>query len=47
LSRALLALQLVQSPMAYSAMAAAVLLDLYLLYVFFKKCTYTTRSISA
>jgi uncharacterized membrane protein YfcA len=47
LSRALLALQLVQSPMAYSAMAAAVLVDLYLLYVFFKPCISTTKSISA
>jgi uncharacterized membrane protein YfcA len=46
LSRALLALKLVQGPMAYSAMAAAVLLDLFLLYAYFKKCTSTTKSIS-
>lgn len=36
LSRALISLKLAQSPMAYAAMAAAVLLDLYLLLVFFK-----------
>jgi uncharacterized membrane protein YfcA len=36
LSRALMSVKLVQSPMAYGAMAAAVLLDLYLLFVFFK-----------
>ena len=36
LSRALMGLKLVQSPAAYSAMAAAVLLDLYLLFTFFR-----------
>jgi uncharacterized protein len=36
LSRALMSVKLVQSPMAYGAMAAAVLLDLYLLFAFFK-----------
>jgi len=36
LSRALMGLKLVQSPAAYSAMAAAVLLDLYLLFNFFR-----------
>src|SRR5262245_28341626 len=36
LSRALMGVKLVQSPMAYSAMAAAVLLDLYLLFNFFR-----------
>jgi uncharacterized membrane protein YfcA len=36
LSRALMSVKLVQSPMAYSAMAAAVVLDLYLLFAFFK-----------
>jgi uncharacterized protein len=36
LSRALMGLKLVQSPAAYSAMAAAVLLDLYLLLAFFR-----------
>jgi uncharacterized protein len=36
LSRALMGVKLVQSPMAYGAMVAAVLLDLYLLFVFFK-----------
>jgi uncharacterized membrane protein YfcA len=36
LSRALLTLKLVTSPLAYSAMAVAVLLDLWLLLVFFK-----------
>ena len=36
LSRALMSVKLVQSPMAYGAMAAAVLLDLYLLFVFVK-----------
>jgi uncharacterized membrane protein YfcA len=36
LSRALMSVKLVQSPMAYGAMAAAVLLDLYLLLAFFK-----------
>jgi uncharacterized membrane protein YfcA len=36
LSRALMSVKLVQSPMAYGAMATAVLLDLYLLFVFFK-----------
>src|SRR5205823_14642877 len=46
LSRALMALELVQGPMAYSAMAAAVLLDLFLLYAYFKKCISTTKSIS-
>jgi uncharacterized protein len=36
LSRALMSLKLVQSPAAYGAMAAAVLLDLYLLAAFFR-----------
>lgn len=36
LSRALMGLKLVQGPAAYSAMAAAVLLDLYLLFTFFR-----------
>jgi hypothetical protein len=36
LSRALMGLKLVQSLAAYSAMAAAVLLDLYLLQAFFR-----------
>jgi len=36
LSRALLGLKLVQSPAAYLALAAAVLIDLYLLMAFFK-----------
>jgi len=36
LSRVLLELKLAQSPMAYSAMLVAVLLDAYLLYIFFK-----------
>jgi uncharacterized membrane protein YfcA len=36
LSRALMSVKLVQSPMAYGAMAAAVALDLYLLFAFFK-----------
>jgi hypothetical protein len=31
-----MSVKLVQSPMAYGAMATAVLLDLYLLFVFFK-----------
>jgi uncharacterized protein len=46
LSRALIALNLAQGPMAYSAMAAAVLIDLFLLYTYFKKCISTTKSIS-
>ena len=37
LSRALMSLKLAQSPAAYSAMAAAVLLDLYLLVAFFRR----------
>jgi len=36
LSRVLIDLKLAQSPIAYSAMLAAVLLDAYLLYVFFR-----------
>ena len=36
LSRALMGLKLVQSPAAYGAMATAVLLDLYLLFAFFR-----------
>jgi uncharacterized membrane protein YfcA len=36
LSRALMSVKLAQSPMAYGAMAAAVVLDLYLLFAFFK-----------
>ncbi|MFL6565836.1 MAG: hypothetical protein ACJ8G5_12965, partial [Burkholderiales bacterium] len=46
LSRVLIALKLAQGPMAYSAMAAAVLIDLILLYNYFKKCISTTKSIS-
>jgi uncharacterized membrane protein YfcA len=36
LSRVLIGLKLVQGPMAYSAMVTAVLLDIYLLYAFFR-----------
>jgi uncharacterized protein len=36
LSRVLIELKVAQPPLAYAAMAAAVLLDLYLLYVFFR-----------
>jgi uncharacterized membrane protein YfcA len=36
LSRALIGMKLVESPAAYGAMAAAVLLDLYLLFAFFR-----------
>ena len=36
LSRVLMSLKLAQSPLAYSAMAVAVLLDLYLLHAFFR-----------
>jgi uncharacterized membrane protein YfcA len=36
LSRSLIALKLASGPLAYSAMAAAVLLDLWLLYAFFR-----------
>jgi uncharacterized membrane protein YfcA len=46
LSRVLLDLKLMQGPSAYSVMAAAVLLDLYLLLSYFK-CIATTRSIRA
>jgi len=46
LSRVLIDLKVMQSPLAYGAMAAAVLLDLYLLLNYFK-CTSTTRSIRA
>ena len=46
LSRVLLDLELMQGSLAYSVMAAAVLLDLYLLLNYFK-CIATTRSISA
>ena len=46
LSRVLIDLKVMQSPLAYSAMAAAVLLDLYLLLNYFK-CISTTRSINA
>jgi uncharacterized protein len=35
LSRVLIDLKLLQSPWAYSVMAVAILLDTYLLYVFF------------
>jgi len=37
LSRALIELRLMQAPWAYAVMAAAVLVDIYLLYVFFKR----------
>jgi uncharacterized membrane protein YfcA len=37
LSRVLIELKLLQSPWAYSVMAAAILVDCYLLYVFFKR----------
>ena len=46
LSRVLIDLKVMQSPVAYSVMAAAVLLDLYLLLNYFK-CISTTRSIRA
>ena len=46
LSRVLLELKLMQGSLAYSVMAAAVLLDLCLLLNYFK-CISTTRSISA
>jgi uncharacterized membrane protein YfcA len=46
LSRVLLELKLMPGSLAYSVMAAAVLLDLYLLLSYFK-CISTTRSISA
>jgi hypothetical protein len=36
LSRVLIELKLMESPSAYSVMAAAILVDSYLLYVFFK-----------
>jgi hypothetical protein len=36
-SRVLIDLRLMQSPWAYSVMAAAILIDVYLLYVFFTK----------
>ena len=36
-SRALIELNLLRSPEAYSVMAAAALIDLYLLYVFFTR----------
>jgi uncharacterized membrane protein YfcA len=36
LSRVLIGLKLIQGPMAYSAMVTAVLLDIYLLYAFFR-----------
>ena len=35
LSRVLIELNLVESPWAYSVMAATILIDIYLLYVFF------------
>jgi len=46
LSRVLIDLKVMQSPLAYGAMAAAVLLDLYLLLNYFR-CISTTRSIRA
>jgi len=46
LSRVLIDLKVMQSPPAYGVMAAAVLLDLYLLLNYFK-CISTTRSIRA
>jgi len=46
LSRVLIDLKVMQSPVAYSVMAAAILLDVYLLLSYFK-CISTTRSISA
>ena len=36
LSRVLIELKLAQAPMAYSAMLVAILLDIYLLYIFFR-----------
>ena len=46
LSRVLIDLKVMQSPVAYSVMAVAILLDVYLLLSYFK-CISTTRSISA
>src|SRR6266850_2125681 len=46
LSRVLIDLKVMQSPVAYSVMAAAILLDVYLLLNYFK-CISTTRSIRA
>src|SRR5467141_3776461 len=46
LSRVLVDLKVMQSPVAYSVMAAAILLDVYLLLSYFK-CISTTRSIRA
>src|SRR5712664_3811913 len=46
LSRVLIDLKVMQSPPAYGVMAAAVLLDFYLLLNYFK-CISTTKSISA
>ena len=37
LSRVLIELNLMQSPLAYSIMVATVLIDIYLLYIFFTK----------
>jgi len=46
LSRVLIDLKVMQSPVAYSVMAVAILLDVYLLLSYFK-CISTTRSIRA
>jgi len=46
LSRVLIDLKVMHSPVAYSVMAAAILLDVYLLLSYFK-CISTTRSIRA
>ncbi len=46
LSRVLIDLKVLQGPLAYSVMAAAILLDLFLLLNYFK-CISTTRSIRA
>ena len=48
LSRVLIDLKLASGPAAYSVMAAAIVLDLYLLYAFFRnQCTATTKLTSA
>jgi hypothetical protein len=38
-SRVLIELKLMQSPWAYSIMAVTILIDIYLLYVFFRRKT--------
>src|SRR5215470_13412368 len=47
LSRVLIELKLLQSPWAYSVMAVAILLDCYLLYVFFKRRKPLARGVDA